>query len=401
VPPQPTPSPRPGGGPRRPHAAALAGLWAVGLAGLSMGGVAAKGFNAVVAARPGGPPPPATVVDVAPSPRAGCATRLTLAGPGVDQPGWGAVIASRGRLLARPVERRTAAGAVVRDCAPLPGAPQPLLEPGTPVAVTADPWLGCDDPLDLGARTTEVATGLGPLPVTTVGPHRAGRAVVFVHGRGGARATGSWLAPVCAAAGWRCVMAGYRNGVDGAPTTGRYLLGGEWVDLVAVLDHLAADGVGEVVLVGWSMGGNVCASYLRQRHRHPERLAHHPEPLGLVLDAPALDWGTVLGHVARIRRLPRVLVPLAMTYGQLVRRVDWRDLNHLAAPEHLALPVLVYHGEEDDAVPVALSRRLADTLEDARLEAFPAAGHCRSINLDPDRYLRALAGFLERVTPSG
>jgi uncharacterized protein len=399
VPPQPSPMSRVCA--RRPTAPALAGMWAVGLAGLSMGGVAARGFHAVVAARPGGPPPPATVVDVAPSPRAGCATRLTLAGPGVDQAGWGAVIAARGRLLAWPVERRTSAGAVVRDCAPLPGAPQPLLEPGTSVAVTADPWIGCEDPLRLGARTAEVATGLGSLPVTTVGPQRARRAVVFVHGRGGARATGSWLAPVCQAAGWRCVMAGYRNGVDGAPSTGRYLLGGEWVDLVAVLDHLAADGVEEVVLAGWSMGGNICASYLRQRHRRPGRFAHHPAPLGLVLDAPALDWGAVLGHVARTRRLPRVLVSLAMTYGQLVRRVDWRDLDHLAAPEHLALPVLVYHGEEDDAVPVALSRRLADTLEDARLEAFPDAGHCRSVNLDPDRYLAALAGFLERVAPTG
>jgi uncharacterized protein len=376
---------------------ALAGAGVVGLAGLSALSAAMTGFNALVAVRPAAPPPAAVVVAAETSPRRGFAMRLTLAGPGVDEAGWVGVIAPGGRLLAGPVDDRAAAGAVTRDCAPLPGFGAPLLEVGTTISVTADPWSGCEDPLALGEDTREVSTSLGPVAVTSVGAKEARRAVVFVHGRGGVRTTGWWLAPVCDAAGWRCVMPAYRNDRDGGPSTGRYLLGGEWVDLVAVLEHLATDGVDEVVLAGWSMGGNICASYLRQLHRRPERFAGHPRVVGLVLDAPALDWGAVLSHVARARRLPHRLVPLAMAYGQLIRRVNWRDLNHLDELEHLALPVLAYHGVRDEVVPVSVSRHLADELDDVQLESFPEAGHCRSINLDPDRYLEALAGFLDRL----
>jgi uncharacterized protein len=378
---------------------AMAGAGAIGLASISAFSAALTGFNALVSVRPGAPPPQATVVSVQPSPRRGYSLRLTLTGPGADEPGWVGVLATPGRLLAGPIVHRDPSGAVTRDGASMPGIEEPLLEAGAAVTVTADPWVGCEDPLGLGEATQEVPTSLGPLPVTSVGTRRSRRAVVFVHGRGGVRATGWWIAPVCAAAGWRCVMAAYRNDADGGPATGRYLLGGEWVDLVAVLDHLAADGVEEVVLAGWSMGGNICASYLRQRHRRPERFAHHPDMVGLVLDAPALDWGTVLGHIARTRRLPRGLVPLAMTYGQVIRRVDWRDLNHLADPEHLTLPVLAYHGVEDTAVPLEVSEHLAENLDDVQLETFPSAGHCRSVNLDPDRYLEALAHFLDRLSP--
>jgi uncharacterized protein len=386
-------------GTRPQHRLAVAGVGAVGLAGLSAFSAAMTGFNALVAVRRGGPRPQATVVAAEPSPRPAHWLRLTLTGPGADEPGWVGVAATRGRLLGGPVARRDPDGAVTRDCARLPGLASPPVGPGATVTVTADPWAGCRDPLGLGEETYEVASRLGPLPVTTVGATRSRRAVVFVHGRGGVRATGWWLAPACATAGWRCVMASYRNDEDGGFSTGRYLLGGEWVDLAVVLDHLAADGVDEVVLAGWSMGANICASYLRQRHRRPRRFAHHPRPVGLVLDAPALDWGAVLSHIAASRRLPTGLVPLAMAYGQHVRRVDWGDLNHLADPRHLALPVLAFHGVEDTVVPLEVSERLVERLDDVRLEAFPGAGHCRSVNLDPERYLGALGRFLSRLGP--
>jgi uncharacterized protein len=386
-------------GPRPQHRLALAGVGAVGLAGVSAFSAAVTGFNALVHVRRGRPRPSATVVAAEPSPRSAQGLRLTLVGPGAGEPGWVGVVAAGGRLLGGPVARRDPAGTVIRDCVRLPGLAAPPVAPGAAVTVTADPWAGCRDPLGLGEETVEVVSRLGPLPVTTVGATRSRRAVVFVHGRGGVRATGWWIAPACAAAGWRCVMASYRNDEDGGIATGRYLLGGEWVDLAVVLEHLADDGVEEVVLAGWSMGANICASYLRQRHRRPKRFAHHPRPVGLVLDAPALDWGAVLGHVARSRRLPAVLVPLAMAYGQLVRKVDWADLDHLADPRHLDLPVLAFHGVEDTVVPLEVSRRLAERLDDVRLEAFPGADHCRSVNLDPERYLGALAGFLARLGP--
>lgn len=372
---------------------------AAGLLGLSAVSAAIAGFHALVAVRPGRPAPRVTVVAVEPADAPEHGLRLTLVGPGADEPGWVGVLGRRGRLLAGPpVPVDGEPGRVVREAHPLPGAVPPLLEPGAEVQLSADPWRGCDDPLRLGARSHRVGTDAGPLSVTTAGDGRAPRAVVFVHGRGGSPSSGWWLAPACEDAGWRCVMPAYRNTEDGGPATGRYLLGGEWVDLATVLDDLAGDGVTEVVLAGWSMGGNICASYLRQRHRHPDRFAHHPRPAGLLLDAAAMDWGPVLVHAARSRRLPRGLVPLLMAYGGLRRRVDWRDLNHLLDAAHLDLPVLVFHGTADDVVPLAVSETLGATLGDVRLELVEDAGHCRAVNVDPDRYLGAVADFLARLT---
>jgi uncharacterized protein len=170
-----------------------------------------------------------------------------------------------------------------------------------------------------------------------------------------------------------------------------------------VLDQLAADGVRETVLVGWSMGGAICASYLRARHLDPQRFAHHPVVSGLVLDAAALDWGPVLTHVARQRRLPAPMIPLMMAYGQVTARTRWDELNHLADPCHLQLPIVAFHGERDNVVPVELSRRLANALPQVELHTVAHAGHCRSINDDPEFYLsrfRSLLGALSVAAPA-
>jgi uncharacterized protein len=373
------------------HPAAFAGVGAAGVLGLSLAGAAVAGLDALVRPRKPRVGAPATVVAAEPSPLSGCSVRVTLAGPGADEVGVVALRTDRGRLVAGPATR-TAEG-WVRDAAPVPGLRSIAVEAGDQPTVEADPWRDCRDPFGFGATVTTVDTDDGPLEVTSVGPADATRAVVYLHGRGGQRHTGWWFAPTAVEAGLRVVMPAYRND-RGGPATGRYLLGGEWIDLAAVLEQLATEGVEEVVLVGWSMGGNICASYLRQRGRDPERFAHHPTPIGLVLDAPALEWRRVLEHVASHQRLPRQLAALVMAYGQFAARIDWRDLDHLADPEHLSLPVLAYHGTDDDVVPVEVSAELVERLPAARFELVPGGRHCRSVNVDPGRYLAAFRRFL-------
>ena len=374
---------------------AVAGAGAAGLVGLSTMGAVVAGLNALVQVRPRGVVPDATVTAIGPSRIPGCEMAVTLQGHDASEPGVVGLSMGRGRLLAGPPTRVD--DGWLRHASALPGLAAPMLNVGQGVNISCDPWEQCDDPFALGAVTAEVATEVGPLKVTSISPASGTRrAIVYLHGRGGRRHTGWWLAPTALDAGWRAVMPDYRND-EGGPLTGRYLLGGEWIDLVYVLDWLAADGVEEVVLVGWSMGGNIAASYLRQRHRSPERFAHHPTPVGLVLDAAALDWGKVLRHVARARRLPGGFVPAVMTYGQLATRINWRDLNHLDEPAHLDLPLLAYHGVEDDIVPDETSVTLARNLGHVQLERFEGAGHCRSVNHDPARYLTTLRRFLDRI----
>jgi pimeloyl-ACP methyl ester carboxylesterase len=373
------------------HPAAFAGVGAAGVLGLSLAGATVAGLEALVRPRDRRDASPATVLAAEPSPLPGCSVRVTLVGPGADEAGVVALRTDRGRLIAGPATE-TAEG-WVRDAAPVPALRSIAVGAGDRITVEGDPWRDCRDPFGLGATVTTVATDDGPLEVTSVGPADATRAVVYLHGRGGQRHTGWWFAPTAVEAGFRVVMPAYRND-RGGPATGRYLLGGEWIDLAAVLDQLALEGVEEVVLVGWSMGGNICASYLRQRDRDPDRFADHPTPIGLVLDAPALEWRRVLEHVASHQRLPRQLAALVMAYGRFAARIDWRDLDHLADAEHLSLPVLAFHGTDDDVVPVEVSTQLVARLPDAQLELVAGGRHCRSVNVDPGRYLGAFGSFL-------
>jgi hypothetical protein len=280
----------------RGAAFAAGGLGGVAGAGVFAG--AAMGMRSLTRARPRGHNPPAAATRVRSD---GGSVFVTLDGPAADTPGVVGLVGASGRLVAGPPARVD--GGWERHVSGLGGAPSLQVAADDPVVVCGDPWTDWPDPFGLSPTTEQFATADGLLTVTTAGPADGGRAIVFVHGRGGHRHTGWWLAPTAADAGWGTVMPAYRNDASGASVTGRYLLGGEWVDLAAVLGRLRARGVAEVVLVGWSMGGNICASYLRQRHRAPGAFADHPTITGLVLDAAALDWGQVLRRVASARRV--------------------------------------------------------------------------------------------------
>jgi fermentation-respiration switch protein FrsA (DUF1100 family) len=66
----------------------------------------------------------------------------------------------------------------------------------------------------------------------------------------------------------------------------------------------------------------------------------------------------------------------------------------------LGVPILILHGIDDDTVPIALSRELADTRPDlVELVEFRDADHVRSWNVDRDRYEWAVEGFLTRILP--
>jgi pimeloyl-ACP methyl ester carboxylesterase len=377
---------------RRARQLLLAGAGALGIGSLATGLASAAGMRALVSPRPASHtrPVPATLLSCE---RASDGRfLLTMSGPGAQLVGWVGISLDDGRrLLAGPAV--AADGGSVRTASVLAGGSDGLPGPGE-VQVTPDPWVGSNDPLRLGEQLFEVGTPEGPLAVTSCGDRDASRAVVFVHGRGGRRTTGWWFAAEALATGRRLVLPAYRNDPGEGPTTGGYLLGGEWCDLAAVLDHLASEGVRETVLIGWSMGGAICAGYLRARHRDPQRFSHHPAVTGLVLDAAALDWGPVLGHVAGQRRLPSPLVPAVMAYGQLRAGTCWQELNHLADPAHLRLPIVAFHGERDDVVPVELSRRLASSLPQVELHTMADAGHCRAINQDPEFYLAQVRPLL-------
>lgn len=329
---------------------------------------------------------PLTVEDVIMC--AGEVGALRLSGPLADVRGrWGVVlehgyavtesVGGRGGRTVRLVHGRIAAGDRARLDAHLyhgDHLPRGL----TPAVVTVDgPAGGC------------VAWRFdgGPAAATTW--------AVFVHGRGAGLTQGLRVVPTLRAAGLTTLIPSYR-GDDGAPPASRSGLGShEWRDLEAAVRYAAAHGAERVVLIGYSMGAALITAFLR-------RSALADTVAGVVLDSPVLDWGAVLRHVARSRRLPAALVPATMTVSALRARIDWRLLDALRGDHVHRPPVLLFHGTGDALVPSSLSDALAaawpDTVTYHRVDGAP---HVAAYNVDPRRYEWALQGFLARLGATG
>lgn len=231
----------------------------------------------------------------------------------------------------------------------------------------------------------------GALPAWIFPSGDGRRWAVLVHGRGAPRAQMLRLVPELHARGITAMIISYRN--DSAACSdpsGRMHFGHrEWQDLEAAITCATNRGAADFILGGMSLGGGIIATFLRRSSLAPLCKA-------AILDAPALNWGPILRHVARSRRVPGWLVPGVMTAAAWSARIDWAALNHLTTPDPLTAPVLLIHGDRDPVVPVELSDAYAEAAPDLvsylRVEG---AGHVSSWNTDPAAYSDALARFLD------
>lgn len=241
---------------------------------------------------------------------------------------------------------------------------------------------------------------VGPLPCWVVPPAagspRASTWALLVHGYGGSRTSALDFIPPVHALGCTVLALGYRND-PGAPRGpgGRYRLGAsEWRDLDAAMRYSIEHGASRLLLVGWSMGGAIALQgYLRSSQRLLVA--------GIVLDCPALDWRAVLGRQAARRHVPSALA--ALTLRILERRIgmslDELDWTSRQGAGRLGVPVLCFHGDEDDLVPVETSRAFAAAAPGlVELEVTEGAGHVGSLYVAERDYRARLASFVDRVT---
>lgn len=260
------------------------------------------------------------------------------------------------------------------------------------------------DPAARGLAFTEVGvpTELGPAPAWLV-PAPDGRDtdpadtwVVAVHGRGGTRREALRVLPALHALGLTVLVTSYRN--DGvAPFTADrcdHLGDTEWADLAAAIRFARDAGARRIVLLGWSMGAAICGQLL---DRAPEA-AH---VVGMVWDAPLVDWRATLRLQARNRRLPVQLTPIAAAVTRRRIGIDFDRFDLRRRPPAVRPPTLVVHSTEDTAVPVEASRALAAAAPSLdwpmRYVEVPAMEHTASWNADPAAYEREVTTFLGDV----
>ncbi|MBM3696742.1 MAG: alpha/beta hydrolase, partial [Actinobacteria bacterium] len=286
-----------------------------------------------------------------------------------------------------------AEGSITREFASLTGVP----EVGSLVAL--DSFAFPNDPAAVGIdwEVVTYASGLGDAEAWLVPGERSTWAV-FVHGRGANPGEGLRALPAFSAAGFPALLITYRND-SGAPEVGGRLArfgATEWEDLEGAVRFVLARGADDVVLVGYSMGGAIVASFLLRSD-----LASEVE--AAVLEAPALALGDMIDARAGDTTLPLipVRVPIVLTAAakQIASwrfGVNWGELDYVARAPEFTTPMLIIHGTADDTVPFAVSAEFASAASPGlvTLVPFDGAGHVRAWNVDRERYEAVLGQFL-------
>jgi acetyl esterase/lipase len=327
--------------------------------------------------------------------------RITLSsGHNSEQPGVYGLDWQTGHAIVGPV-RSEDDGTVTRRLSAVRG----YLVPGTHVGLDSHVYAG--DPgqaLGLPFRSVGVPDPLGPMPAWLIpatpdaSPATRKTWAIVVHGHNDNRQNDLRIAPTLRRAGLASLLISYRNDL-GAPESpdGLYHLGEtEWIDLQAAVRYALGHGAQRVVLVGYSMGGELITQFM-QRSRLSKDVS------ALVLDAPVLDWRSLFEYNAEQMGLPGFLgMPVEWMIDARVNP-DWDSLDALKHPEDFQLPILLFHSTEDELVPISTSDDFAAELR-RRVTYYrlPVVGHTESWNLNPRLYDRRLQGFLaQNLTPSG
>ncbi len=214
--------------------------------------------------------------------------------------------------------------------------------------------------------------------------------VIVVHGMNSGLREGLGILPILVELGLPCLLIAYRND-EGAPANpdGFHRHGQtEWKDLEGAATYALDHGAKGLILMGFSMGGAIVINYLYESPlKDPVR--------GIILDSPMLDFSATVDHGVRQRGAIRFLTPLGKFIAGFRFGINWRDLNYLAHAGQLDTPILLFHGDEDEIIPIktsdALSRIRPDIVKYVR-----GAGvlHAASWNDDPAIYEAEVRDFI-------
>lgn len=278
------------------------------------------------------------------------------------------------------------------------------LVPGTEAGLESHVYSGNPrQTLGLPYRSVDVPDSLGPMPAWLIpGTHTRSAIsadsstwVIVVHGHNDNRENGLRIAPTLHRAGLPSLLISYRNdlGAPDSPDDLYHLGETEWRDLAASARYALGHGAHRLILIGYSMGGAVIAQFM-QRSSLADRVS------GLVLDAPALDWKSILEFNAEQMDLPGALaLPVEWTIDARIDP-DWDSLDASRHPEDFQLPVLLFHGTDDTVVPIAGSDEFAEELGKwVTYYRVPDADHTQEWNVDPGLYERRLRRFLLQIVP--
>jgi len=143
----------------------------------------------------------------------------------------------------------------------------------------------------------------------------------------------------------------------------------------------------KIILCGISMGAATVT--MAAGHPLPENV------IGVLADCGFTSAKAIIKKVIRDMKLPPAIAyPFVKLGARLYGHFALEAVPSIEALKNCTVPVIFFHGEDDDFVPCDMSREMyAICPTKKKLVTIPGAGHGLSYLVDPDRYLDALAEF--------
>ncbi|RME44590.1 MAG: alpha/beta fold hydrolase [Chloroflexi bacterium] len=221
------------------------------------------------------------------------------------------------------------------------------------------------------------------------------RAVVLVHGRGACRSCefdGRFVefAAALHAEGFNILMIDLR--AHGQSEGRNFTLGEhERWDVLGAVDWLQEHGFEKIGVLGVSLG----AASTVQAAVDP---AGGQAIKAVVLDSSFGDLREVLEkRFPEESGLPNVFLPGSVLMGRLLLGANVNAIRPVDDLPHIAAPVMLIFGAQDDTVPVAQFHAMAAARPGAETWLVEDAGHARIYNAHPQEYVTRVSRFLAQA----
>ena len=156
-----------------------------------------------------------------------------------------------------------------------------------------------------------------------------------------------------------------------------------WAEFMA--EHFGPDA--KIILTGISMGASTVM--IAAGAQLPKNV------IGVLADCGFTSAKEIIRHVIKQMKLPPALAyPIVKLGAKLYGKFDLEQTSALEAMKKCKVPVIFFHGEDDDFVPCDMSRENFEACTGKKmLVTVPKAGHGLSILLDPEGYRAAMKLF--------
>jgi len=156
-----------------------------------------------------------------------------------------------------------------------------------------------------------------------------------------------------------------------------------WVD--KMIEHFGPDV--KIILTGISMGA---ATVLLAGGKELP-----PNVIGILADCGYTSAKQIMYRViAQMGLPPKLSYPFVKLGAWIFGHFDPDTVSPVEAVKNCKVPVILYHGEDDDFVPCEMSRENFEACASRKkLVTIPGAGHGLSYAVQPQRYLQTLEEF--------